>query len=124
MDFLIGFISGMMIGGWIGLFVACLIMVNKEEIFPKTPSQIFKEECEPYVLTRSELSIKDLTPNITNMCPTQVIIDGKIVWDDENGNDTLEDYDQVMSSDKLVASISYDIVHFHHSIVKITTIES
>ena len=31
MDFLIGFISGMMIGGWIGLAIASLIAISKDD---------------------------------------------------------------------------------------------
>lgn len=56
---------------------------------------------------------------IDNWCPVTVYINNELVWEDEDG---IEEYKKIMLSEALVASVRFNIVHFHHSVVFIDTI--
>ena len=70
-------------------------------------------------MSMSAITIKDIKDTIDMMCPVQVIVNGNIVWDDDT--DDLAKYDAIFKSDNIVTEFSFKIVHFHHSIVTITT---
>ena len=67
----------------------------------------------------SELTIRDIKDTIDMMCPVQVLVNGDIVWDDDT--DDLAKYDAIFTSNSIVLELSFEIVHFHHSIVTIIT---
>lgn len=84
----------------------------------------------------SELTIKDLAENIRAMSPITISVNGgEYFWSDDvdltNIDDSKEEkrlleenmkqYYNILSLDKIVVNISYDIVDYHHSIVRITT---
>lgn len=74
----------------------------------------------------SELTIKDLSENITEMCPVRIFINDTIVWDDDMDNELSRDelfekYNVIMNRTDIVKSIVYKIIHLHHSEVYITT---
>lgn len=85
--------------------------------------------------TVSELTIKELAPQISAMAPVIISVNGgEYYWSDdidlthvsdEEGNrlfkENIEQYHQILKLDLLVSNISYDIVDYHHSIVRITT---
>ncbi len=70
-------------------------------------------------MSKSDITIKDIKDTIDMMCPVQVIVNGDIVWDDDI--DDLAKYDAIFKSDNIVTEFSFEIVHFHHSIVTIIT---
>lgn len=85
--------------------------------------------------TTSELTIKDLAPQISAMAPVIVSVNGgEYYWSDDLDSthvsneewnrlfkENIEQYHQILNLDLLVSNISYDIVDYHHSIVRITT---
>ena len=89
-----------------------------------------------YITTASVLTIKDLAPQISAMAPIIISVNGgEYYWSDdldlthvsdEEGNrlfkENIEQYHQILDLDLLVSNISYDIVDYHHSIVRITTV--
>lgn len=89
-----------------------------------------------YITTASVLTIKDLAPQISAMAPIIISVNGgEYYWSDdldlthvsdEEGNrlfkENIEQYHQILNLDLLVSNISYDIVDYHHSIVRITTV--
>ena len=70
-------------------------------------------------MSKSEITIKDIKDTIDMMCPVQVIVNGNIVWNDDT--DDIAKYDAIFESDNIVIEFSFEIVHFHHSIVTIIT---
>ena len=86
--------------------------------------------------TASVLTIKDLASQISAMAPVIISVNGgEYYWSDdidlthvsdEEGNrlfkENIEQYHQILNLHFLVSNISYDIVDYHHSIVRITTI--
>ena len=87
--------------------------------------------------TASVLTIKDLASQISAMAPVIISVNGgEYYWSDdidlthvsdEEGNrlfkENIEQYHQILNLDLLVSNISYDIVDYYHSIVRITTIK-
>ena len=82
----------------------------------------------------SELCINDLADVIESMCPIQIIIDNKSVWDDNTDvtgfseekirkvmEEESENFYFILSSKLPVYSINFQIVDYHHSIVWIRT---
>lgn len=71
----------------------------------------------------SEITILDLKPFIDSLCPIKIFIDGQVAWDDDSDDiDVLfKKYDDVTTQKTIVATISFEVVSYHHSIVKITT---
>ena len=67
----------------------------------------------------SEITIRDIKDTVDMMCPVQVVVNGNIVWNDNT--DDIEKYDAIFKSDNIVVEFSFEIVHFHHSIVTIIT---
>lgn len=72
---------------------------------------------------QSEITIADLKKSIDSLCPIKIFIDGQLVWDDDLDDiDALfKKYDDITTSKTIVATISVEIVSYHHSIIKITT---
>lgn len=76
----------------------------------------------------TELRICDLKDVIHQMCPVKIVLNNKeeIFNDDktspENYQKVLNEYNKFLESKRLVTSIRFDIVHFHHSIVYIETL--
>ena len=68
----------------------------------------------------TSLRIKDLKEAIDKMCPIQIYINEEKVWDDDEN--TLNDYNTILSLGKFVSSINFEIVHFHHSVVYVRTV--
>ena len=67
----------------------------------------------------SELTFKDVVPK--DLCWIKITWNKKIVYDDINGNETLESTDTICSvlADKIVYKVSIKIVQFHHVILDI-----
>lgn len=79
---------------------------------------------------KSEIKICDLKEVFDVMCPVQIFIDGKIVWDDNQIVDdwTAEDvrefqdlYFKTINRDDKVKKFTFYTVAFHHSVVVIET---
>lgn len=70
---------------------------------------------------QSEITLEELEPLINRMGLVQLIINGKVLWDDET--DDLMDYHCVFDEHKLciVKEVTFTIVDHHHSIARITT---
>lgn len=88
-------------------------------------------------MNQSELTIKDLAPQISAMAPIIISVNGgEYFWSDDvdltNINDPEEEqrlleenikqYRAILSLDLIVTNISYDITDYHHSIVRIVAI--
>lgn len=88
-------------------------------------------------MNQSELTIKDLAPQISAMAPIIISVNGgEYFWSDDvdltNINDPEEEqklleenikqYRAILSLDLIVINISYDITDYHHSIVRIVAI--
>lgn len=71
----------------------------------------------------SEITILDLKPFIDSLCPIKIFIDGQVAWDDDSDDiDSLfKKYDDITTQKTIVATVSIEIVSYHHSIIKITT---
>ena len=72
-------------------------------------------------MNKSEITVRDIKDTIDMMCPVQIIVNGNIVWNDDI--DDIAKYDAIFESDNIVIEFSFEIVHFHHSIVTIITEE-
>ena len=72
--------------------------------------------------------------NIRNFSPIEIYIDNKLEWSDDIDISNLDEeegyklirenkkkYQNVLSRHDLIKSISFEIVHHHHSIVRIET---
>lgn len=86
----------------------------------------------------SELTIKTLASEIRAMAPIEIIVNnGEYYWKDDldltdimdNHEETervmkehLQKYYDILNLDLIITNISYEIVSFHHSIVRITTL--
>jgi len=68
----------------------------------------------------SEVTIRDIKGTVDMMCPVKIIIDGNIVWDDDVNSNA--EYDTVFESNTIVKELSFEITHFHHSVVTIITV--
>lgn len=68
----------------------------------------------------TSLRIKDLKNIIADMCPVKIFINKDCVWDDDTG--TIDEYNTVLESGKFITMMTFEIVHFHHSIVYIGTL--
>lgn len=68
-------------------------------------------------MSKSEITVRDIKDTVDMMCPVQIIVNGNIVWDDSI--DDIAKYDAIFESDNIVIEFSFEIVHFHHSIVTI-----
>ena len=70
---------------------------------------------------QSEITLEELEPLINRMGLVQLIINDKVLWDDET--DDLVDYHKSFDAYKLgiVKEINFTIVDHHHSIARITT---
>ena len=71
----------------------------------------------------SEITILDLKPLIDSLCPIKIFIDGQVAWDDDSDDiDSLfKKYDDITTQKIIVATVSIEIVSYHHSVIKITT---
>lgn len=84
-------------------------------------------------MNQSELTIKDLATRILTMQPITISVNGgDYFWsddvdltNDENNLDliynNLKERDTLLNLDLIVTNISFDIVHHHHTVVRITT---
>ena len=83
----------------------------------------------------SEYTIFSLKHEIREFCPIQIFINDEEVWtdnvdltdiDEETADKMLREnyqqYKNVLDRNDIVKSITFDIVHYHHSIVHITTV--
>lgn len=66
----------------------------------------------------SELTFEELTENLAYV---KIIYNGKLIYNDENGKETLAHLLKIKSEykDKIVYKISIKVVDFHHCILKI-----
>lgn len=75
---------------------------------------------------QSEITILDLKPFIDSLCPVQIIVDDKIVWDDyitvNDFNAHMEHYEEVTTSNDIVVNFYFKVVEYHHTIISIHTI--
>lgn len=80
------------------------------------------------------MRIFEITQQIRGFSPVEIYIDNKKVWSDDIDLTNLSDeegyelvrknkrkYHEVLSRHDLIKSISFEIVHQHHSIVRIET---
>ena len=84
-------------------------------------------------MNQSELTIKDLATRILSMQPIIISVNGgDYFWsddidltNDENNLDliynNLKERDMLLNLDLIVTNISFDIVDYHHTVVRITT---
>ena len=84
-------------------------------------------------MNQSELTIKDLATRILTMQPITISVNGgDFFWSDEvditNAKNPLEpiynnlkERDTLLNLNLIVTNISFDIVHHHHTVVRITT---
>lgn len=84
-------------------------------------------------MNQSELTIKDLATRILTMQPITISVNGgDYFWsddvdltNDENNLDliynNLKERDKLLNLDLIVTNISFDIVDYHHTVVRITT---
>lgn len=84
-------------------------------------------------MNQSELTIKDLATRILAMQPITISVNGgEYFWSDDVDctnveNDleliynNLKERDKLLNLDLIVVNISFDIVDYHHTIVRITT---
>lgn len=74
---------------------------------------------------QSEITIADLKNTIDSLCPVKIIIDGKLVWDDDFVDDFdthMEQYEKITTSKIIVVSFGAKIVSYHHSIIYLNTV--
>lgn len=73
----------------------------------------------------SEVKISDLKQIIDSLCPVQIIIDDKVVWDDyitvNDFNAHMEHYEEVTTSNDIVVNFYFKVVEYHHTIISIHT---
>lgn len=84
-------------------------------------------------MNQSELTIKDLGTRILAMQPIIISVNGgDYFWSDDvdctNAKnsldliyDNLKERDKLLNLDLIVTNLSFDIVDYHHSVVRITT---
>ena len=83
---------------------------------PKTRFQV-----KPNKKVFSSVRISSIAHLLREWAPVKIVLNGNVVWDDEAG-DSIEEYNSIMNYNDTIASIKFEIVHFHHSIVYIETI--
>lgn len=72
---------------------------------------------------QSEITIADLKKFIDSLCPVKIFVDGKLVWDDfADDGELCKRYDEVTTRKTLVATVSVEIVCYHHSIIYLNTV--
>lgn len=86
-------------------------------------------------MNQSALTIKDLATRILAMQPITISVNGgEYFWSDDvdctNVKNSLEliynnlkERDKLLNLDLIVINISFDIVDYHHAIVRITTVQ-
>ena len=86
-------------------------------------------------MNQSELTIKDLATRILTMQPITISVNGgDYFWSDDVDltnvktedevdliYNNLKERDKLLNLDLIVTNISFDIVDYHHSVVRITT---
>ena len=76
---------------------------------------------------QSSISISDIKNFIDALCPIRIIIDGKVVWDEDTEDDInvlLDHYEKITTSKMILTSFGFKVVSYHHSIIFINTEET
>lgn len=74
---------------------------------------------------QSEITIADLKQFIDSLCPIKIIVDGRLIWDDDFVDEFdahMEQYEKITTSKVIVTSFGAKIVSYHHSIIHLTTV--
>ena len=71
-------------------------------------------------MRHTEVKVCDLKDRLTSFCPVAIYINDCLEWDDDDYKPNI--YDKIFERTDFVTDIKIQIVHFHHSIISIYTV--